>query len=69
MKIFKSGRGNYLYAEVSLWARIKKWLRKSKNVIKYYYKIKIMFLKFKTPRGDEVYGKNTFKKWEICFGK
>lgn len=31
MKIFKSGRGNYLYAEVSLWARIKKWLRKSKK--------------------------------------
>ena len=25
MKIFKSGRGNYLYAEVSLWGRIKKW--------------------------------------------
>ena len=22
MKIFKSGRGNYLYAEVSLWGRM-----------------------------------------------
>ncbi len=31
MKIFKSGRGNYLYAEVSLWERIKKWLRKNRK--------------------------------------
>ena len=31
MKIFKSGRGNYLYAEVSLRGRIKKWLRKNRK--------------------------------------
>ena len=31
MKIFKSNKGNYLCAEISFWARIKKWLRKSKK--------------------------------------
>lgn len=47
---------------------LKNYWEKRENVIKYYYKENDMFFLFNL-KGDEIHGKNAFKKWEDCFSR